>query len=87
VEASGEQIGRAISKEAVYVVVWRDRDWQSDRRNGGMTASRRCYRQPRITGRRPDLKQRVQAMRRTRRLPSEAQQALVIHADRRTGGD
>lgn len=87
VAARREQIVRAISTEAVDVVVWRDRDRRSDRRNGGITATRRCYRQPRITGRRPDLKQRVQAMRRRRRLPSEAQQARVIHADRRTGGD
>jgi ABC-type dipeptide/oligopeptide/nickel transport system ATPase component len=70
--ASGEQIGRGICKEAVYVVVWRDRDRESDRRNGGITALRRWYRQPRITGRRPDLKQRVQAMRRRRRPPERS---------------
>jgi energy-coupling factor transporter ATP-binding protein EcfA2 len=87
VGASGGQIGRAISTESACVVVWRDRDRRSDRRNGGITALRRWYRQPLIPGPRPDLKQRVQATRRRRRLPSEAQEALVNHADRRTGGD
>jgi ABC-type branched-subunit amino acid transport system ATPase component len=54
VGASGEQIGRGISKEAVNLVVWRDHDREPDRRDGGVTALRRCYRRPRITGPSPN---------------------------------
>jgi ABC-type taurine transport system ATPase subunit len=59
----------------------------ADRGNGGRNTVTPVL--PATAYNRPeaDLKRRVHAMRRRRRLPTEAQGALVIRIDRRTGDD